>query len=304
MIRSNDKPTSFGLSITYDNLLSVDTVANLKEGFGMLGMRFTGQPRKTQIVNSYAEYVRNHPAEVLQRLTAESLGYINQILQQGKGGYATVEGIEVFNQLQKTNLVVTWENTLDDKSYLYLIDEFHDLFAPYIEEALKHPAAEVSVYVGATTMDEIVNKVTYRCNEAINGIKQQLHRKFPGEMDSAELDTFERQIMGYEKNMQQAIREFQIKYNIRPTAYLSRHKEMQQLVDKMNIAQRLIEDMRDMIEVSRKPLEEHINNLLSRPIDDVFQPRPSHHQWPSKVGRNDPCPCGSGKKYKHCHGKS
>jgi len=23
-----------------------------------------------------------------------------------------------------------------------------------------------------------------------------------------------------------------------------------------------------------------------------------------KVGRNDPCPCGSGKKYKHCHGKT
>ncbi|MBP9921312.1 MAG: SEC-C domain-containing protein, partial [Proteiniclasticum sp.] len=23
----------------------------------------------------------------------------------------------------------------------------------------------------------------------------------------------------------------------------------------------------------------------------------------NKVGRNDPCPCGSGKKYKKCHGK-
>jgi len=23
-----------------------------------------------------------------------------------------------------------------------------------------------------------------------------------------------------------------------------------------------------------------------------------------KVGRNDPCPCGSGKKYKHCHGRT
>ena len=22
-----------------------------------------------------------------------------------------------------------------------------------------------------------------------------------------------------------------------------------------------------------------------------------------KVGRNDPCPCGSGLKYKNCHGK-
>jgi len=21
-----------------------------------------------------------------------------------------------------------------------------------------------------------------------------------------------------------------------------------------------------------------------------------------KVGRNEPCPCGSGRKYKHCHG--
>jgi len=22
-----------------------------------------------------------------------------------------------------------------------------------------------------------------------------------------------------------------------------------------------------------------------------------------KVGRNDPCPCGSGRKYKYCHGR-
>lgn len=34
-----------------------------------------------------------------------------------------------------------------------------------------------------------------------------------------------------------------------------------------------------------------------------------HHHGPqtpfvaaSKVGRNDPCPCGSGKKFKKCHG--
>jgi preprotein translocase subunit SecA len=31
-------------------------------------------------------------------------------------------------------------------------------------------------------------------------------------------------------------------------------------------------------------------------------PAPVTHVGP-KVGRNDPCPCGSGKKYKHCHGK-
>ena len=31
-------------------------------------------------------------------------------------------------------------------------------------------------------------------------------------------------------------------------------------------------------------------------------PQPAADTGP-KVGRNDPCPCGSGKKYKHCHGK-
>jgi len=30
------------------------------------------------------------------------------------------------------------------------------------------------------------------------------------------------------------------------------------------------------------------------------QPR----QVEKKVGRNDPCPCGSGKKYKYCHGQN
>jgi preprotein translocase subunit SecA len=32
--------------------------------------------------------------------------------------------------------------------------------------------------------------------------------------------------------------------------------------------------------------------------------RPSQHRTGDKVGRNDPCPCGSGKKYKKCHGAS
>jgi preprotein translocase subunit SecA len=30
---------------------------------------------------------------------------------------------------------------------------------------------------------------------------------------------------------------------------------------------------------------------------------PPFHRTGEKVGRNDPCPCGSGKKYKQCHGK-
>ena len=32
-------------------------------------------------------------------------------------------------------------------------------------------------------------------------------------------------------------------------------------------------------------------------------PRPWKIEDRKKVGRNDPCPCGSGKKYKKCHGR-
>ncbi len=38
---------------------------------------------------------------------------------------------------------------------------------------------------------------------------------------------------------------------------------------------------------------------------NVNRPAPSHQPIKAgpKIGRNDPCPCGSGKKYKNCHGR-
>ena len=38
-------------------------------------------------------------------------------------------------------------------------------------------------------------------------------------------------------------------------------------------------------------------------IDSVPAVGPHGERQMVKVGRNDPCPCGSGKKYKHCHGR-
>jgi preprotein translocase subunit SecA len=40
---------------------------------------------------------------------------------------------------------------------------------------------------------------------------------------------------------------------------------------------------------------------LNRGDEPVAGPTPAHRA-DDKVGRNDPCPCGSGKKYKKCHG--
>jgi preprotein translocase subunit SecA len=42
--------------------------------------------------------------------------------------------------------------------------------------------------------------------------------------------------------------------------------------------------------------------LLAPAPAPAVKPRPSVRQG-TKIGRNAPCPCGSGKKYKHCHGR-
>jgi preprotein translocase subunit SecA len=45
---------------------------------------------------------------------------------------------------------------------------------------------------------------------------------------------------------------------------------------------------------------------LAADVDEEGKPKPAAQPMQRatpKVGRNDPCPCGSGKKYKHCHGK-
>jgi len=67
-------------------------------------------------------------------------------------------------------------------------------------------------------------------------------------------------------------------------------------------------------------IQHDIVNRIFRPVEIRIQrPRPAREMRTNlegrgtrrpvkavdrKVGRNDPCPCGSGKKYKHCHGRA
>ena len=41
------------------------------------------------------------------------------------------------------------------------------------------------------------------------------------------------------------------------------------------------------------------NLTTNQPVEATASPQ---RRKQKKVGRNDPCPCGSGKKYKLCHG--
>ena len=68
----------------------------------------------------------------------------------------------------------------------------------------------------------------------------------------------------------------------------------------------------DPEEIRDRQIRERMDELIDRdewndPEDDLFAPpaeAPETYTRPTpKVGRNDPCPCGSGKKYKKCCGR-
>ena len=55
----------------------------------------------------------------------------------------------------------------------------------------------------------------------------------------------------------------------------------------------------------RSKLENHLMNARVSHGDESApaEAKAEKNEDGKKIGRNDPCPCGSGKKYKNCHGK-
>lgn len=57
--------------------------------------------------------------------------------------------------------------------------------------------------------------------------------------------------------------------------------------------------------IDRSKMKEERNDLLSQAHSNTQQKEVTQPVVAEKkVGRNEPCPCGSGKKYKNCHGKN
>ncbi len=71
------------------------------------------------------------------------------------------------------------------------------------------------------------------------------------------------------------------------------------------------EDVEAIDQQRQVPQEMHFEHAEAHSafdLDQVPAEEPESHPQPfvrntQKIGRNDPCPCGSGKKYKQCHGK-
>ncbi len=69
--------------------------------------------------------------------------------------------------------------------------------------------------------------------------------------------------------------------------------------------QQLLADFDQWLHENEEKLKEHAGHDHSHmpQAPAVAIPQPKNEYADQRIGRNDPCPCGSGKKYKRCHGK-
>jgi preprotein translocase subunit SecA len=56
------------------------------------------------------------------------------------------------------------------------------------------------------------------------------------------------------------------------------------------------------LKIEQKVEREQVAKATGTNKDDTVAKGP-YRRKEAKIGRNAPCPCGSGKKYKQCHGR-
>jgi len=83
-------------------------------------------------------------------------------------------------------------------------------------------------------------------------------------------------------------------------------REVVMLVTKVQV--RAEEDVRAVDEQRRIQHNMQFKHADANALDDEPVAQQADRDQPfkradKKVGRNEPCPCGSGKKFKQCHGK-
>ena len=240
------------LAITFKEVLNVDSIQNLKEGFGMMGMRFKGKPSKAQIVKMYDEYVKANPVDVLRCLRPKELTLMNNILKQGKGGHVTVKGIELYNQLQKMNLVVSREDKKADSTEIYLIDELHAVFAPHIDNVISNPVDYSTDKSMKTPLDATLYELSYKCREIFAYVKKQTDGNRLNEMSNKDLDRFIDALYEYEEVLNEYEGKITSLISATPQGFANRQKDIDAVMKDVRFVYDGIIEMQDMLEEVRE----------------------------------------------------
>ena len=119
--------------------------------------------------------------------------------------------------------------------------------------------------------------------------------------DSVQAASFEQKdpLVVYKMEAYELFEQFIYKVNEEVVSYLMKGRLM---IDGQPI-QEARQQKTDLSKVQTNRSEEEARHRAAMSAGRENQKVETVRRTEKKVGRNDPCPCGSGKKYKHCHGK-
>ncbi len=215
---------------------------------------------------------------------------------------------------------------------ILFLDDITDIALGMIERAMKNIVyqhtnqntkeptvnedALYKVLIGRYFMPNTISKSMLKGNpeKAYAYIKKIVHEEFNTRRNSIDFPKFNEFLKAIILRVVDThwIRHIDQMSELRQAITLQSYGQMNPLREYQDVGFRMFNEMITSIEsdVSRYILRSQIRDNLKRV--QIAKPtitssgkeetkrRPRKVE---KVGRNDPCPCGSGKKYKHCHGR-
>ena len=131
---------------------------------------------------------------------------------------------------------------------------------------------------------------------ALDYLRQGIHLR--GYAQKNPKQEYKREAFELFSNLLNIIRDDVIK--VLMTVRIQSPEEMQRAEEQMEAKAAALENVQYQHESADEAFDEQ-GNPIEKPVDPA-KAQPQRNVI-DKVGRNDPCPCGSGKKFKQCHGK-
>ena len=149
-------------------------------------------------------------------------------------------------------------------------------------------------------IDYLCKKVIDEYEEKIKDIPEEIHNEFEKVITLQVLDNYWTEHINTMSHLREGIHLRGYAQEDPLRAYtmegFDMFDKMLQNIDKDVSIFLLKAEIRQNIERKEKPKKLLTNDTEEKPV----KKKPVKK---NKIGRNDPCPCGSGKKYKQCHGK-
>ncbi len=247
-----------------------------------------GERKRVLFGENLEEYISNMTAELIENI-------VMPFTVDSK--FAEEWDLEHMERNLKT---ISNEFSMPQFSQDDMLDLSYDSLVELIKTKFNEIYKEREALIGSDRMRELERVILLRVVDgkwmdhidAMDQLKSGIGLRGIGQQDPAA--AYAREGFDMFEEMISSIKEDTVRYCYNVTVETN--------AERKEVAVEMQEKKEDVSEVEREMLGGGYED------EEIYTNQPQEKQKPfvneeEKVGRNDPCPCGSGRKYKHCHGK-